>query len=245
MSFSNVYFILHKPQLPENIGLCARALKNFNFSKLRLVSPKVEFPNEKTLAASVGAKNIILSTKVFKNFEESIKDTHYIIATTSRFRKKNYKYISLSDLKKINFKKKIAFVFGSESSGLSNNEISFANYVLKFPTNKKFKSLNLSHSLVIICYEIFKILNKKGFNLKKYEQKIINKGEFNKFITFLIKKLDDIGFLQPIQKRNDMIKNIRSIFHKMNLTDKEMRILMGIIASLKEKSPIDKSKSVS
>ena len=245
MSFSNVYFILHKPQLSENIGACARALKNFNFSKLRLVSPKIDFPNEKSLATSVGAKDIILSTKVFKSFEESIKDAHYVIATTSRIRKKNYKYISINDLKKINFKKKIAIVLGSEGSGLSNNEISFANYVLKFPTNKKFKSLNLSHCLIIICYEIFKILNKKNFNLKKYEKKIIKKNEFNKFTNFLIKRLDEIGFLQPDQKRNDMIKNIRSIFHKMNLTDKEMRILMGIIASLKEKSAIDKSRSVS
>ena len=56
MSFSNVHFILYKPQLPENIGACARALKNFNFRNLSVVSPKISFPNKKALATSVGAK---------------------------------------------------------------------------------------------------------------------------------------------------------------------------------------------
>ena len=62
MSFSNIYFILHKPQLSENIGACARALKNFNFRNLILINPKVSFPNDKILATSVGAKEIIKNT---------------------------------------------------------------------------------------------------------------------------------------------------------------------------------------
>ena len=52
-------------------------------------------------------------------------------------------------------------MFGPENSGLSNKDISFSNYILQIPTSKKFKSLNLSHSVTIICYEIFKFLNKK------------------------------------------------------------------------------------
>ena len=90
MSFSNVYFVLFKPQLSENIGACARALKNFNFKNLAIVSPKINFPNEKIFATCVGAKDIINSTKIYNNFEDSIKDVHCVIATSSRMRKKNY-----------------------------------------------------------------------------------------------------------------------------------------------------------
>ena len=104
MSFSNVHFILFKPQLAENIGACARALKNFNFTKLKLVSPKISFPNEKVFATSVGAKDIINSSKIYSNFEDAIKDTNCVIATSSRIRKKNYKYLSINELKKIDFK---------------------------------------------------------------------------------------------------------------------------------------------
>ena len=65
MSFSNISFILHKPQLSENIGACARALKNFNFKKLVIVNPKPIFPNDKIIATSVGAKDIIKNSKEF------------------------------------------------------------------------------------------------------------------------------------------------------------------------------------
>ena len=236
MSFSNVHFILFKPQLAENIGACARALKNFNFFKLKLVSPKTSFPNEKILATSVGAKDIIKSSKIYKNFEDAIKDVDLVIGTSSRIRKKNYKYLSLSELKKIDFKKKIAIVFGPEASGLTNNELSYANYLIKLPTNNNFQSLNLSHCVMLFCYEIFKILNKKNNRFSsRYKSKTINKKDLNKFVNFLISSLDQIGFLQPDHKRKSMIQNLRTIFHKMNLSNKEMRLLLGIFSSLKDK----------
>ena len=63
MSFSNIYFILHKPQLSENIGACARALKNFNFKNLILINSKVSYPNDKILATSAGAKDVIQKSR--------------------------------------------------------------------------------------------------------------------------------------------------------------------------------------
>jgi len=236
MSLENIHFILVRPQMGENIGSVARAIKNFNIKHLRIVNPRCHWPNQKALATSVGAKDIIYSSKIYSNFEDAIKNINCVIATSSRIRKKNYKYLSINELKKIDFKKKIAIIFGPEASGLTNNELSYANYVIKLPTNNKFQSLNLSHCVILLCYEIFKILNKKNkkFN-SKYKNKLINKKDLNKFVNFLVNSLDQIGFLQPDHKRKSMIENIRTIFHKMNLSDKEMRILLGIIGSLKDK----------
>ena len=152
MSNNNISFILHKPQLSENIGACARAIKNFDFQKMIVVDPKPIFPNDKILATSVGAKDVINKSKTFKDLKSALKNIDIVIATSARFRNKNIKHIQLEDLKKIDFKKKIAFLFGSEASGLSNNEISYCNYTLQIPTNPKFKSLNLSHSLIIIAH---------------------------------------------------------------------------------------------
>ena len=78
MSNSNISFILHKPQLSENIGACARAIKNFNFKKFILINPKPIFPNDKILATSVGAKNIINQSKVYKNVEKAIENLSLI-----------------------------------------------------------------------------------------------------------------------------------------------------------------------
>ena len=111
---SSVSFILHKPQLSENIGACARAIKNFNFDKLAVINPKPVFPNDKIIATSVGAKEIIKNCKVYENLESAIKNIDYLIATSSRFRNKNIKHISLNELSKIDFSKKVAFLFGSK-----------------------------------------------------------------------------------------------------------------------------------
>ena len=74
MSLNNITFILHKPQLSENIGACARGMKNFNFHKLFIIDPKPIFPNDKILATSVGAKNIISQTNVFDNLDPALKN---------------------------------------------------------------------------------------------------------------------------------------------------------------------------
>ena len=162
MSKNNISFILHKPQLSENIGACARALKNFSFKKLVLINPKPIFPNDKILATSVGAKDIIKKSKNYNNLEKALSKIDIVIATSARFRNKNIKHINLQDLKKINFKKNIGFIFGSEASGLSNNEISYANYTLQIPTNPDFKSLNLSHSLIIIAQYVDSIVQSRS-----------------------------------------------------------------------------------
>ena len=109
MNKSKVTFILHKPQLSENIGACARAIKNFNFQKLYLIDPKPIFPNDKILATSVGAKDIIKKSKVFNNLESSLGDIDILIATSARFRNKNIKHINLEGLRKIDFRKKLGF----------------------------------------------------------------------------------------------------------------------------------------
>ena len=101
MSSNNITFILHKPQLSENIGACARGMKNFNFQKLTVINPKPIFPNDKILATSVGAKDLIINAKVHETLESAVKKVDYVIATSARFRNKNIKHINLEDLKKI------------------------------------------------------------------------------------------------------------------------------------------------
>ena len=234
--FNNIFFILHKPQLSENIGACARAIKNFNFEKLILVDPKPSFPNDKIIATSVGAKDIIKKSKVFDSMEPAIEKIDYLIATTSRFRNKNIKHIQLEDLKKINYKKKIAFLFGSEASGLSNNEISYANYTLQIPTNPDFKSLNLSHSLIIIAQYVASLIKLKNIPFKKSKKvKSASKKEIQSMLSLCIKNLDEINFFRPKEKRPKMLENLRNIFYKMDLSDKETRILSGVFASLGKK----------
>tara|TARA_B100001121_G_scaffold216286_1_gene189761 strand:+ start:43 stop:756 length:714 start_codon:yes stop_codon:yes gene_type:complete len=236
MSINNISFILHKPQLSENIGACARAIKNFKFRKLVLINPKPIFPNDKILATSVGAKDIIKQSKNYDNLEKAISKIDIVIATSARFRNKNIKHINLDDLRKINFKKKIGFLFGSEASGLSNNEISYANYTLQIPTNPDFKSLNLSHSLIIIAQFVSSLIKLKNAPFKRSEKiKSASKKEIQSMLSLCVKNLDEINFFRPKEKRPKMLENLRNIFYKMDLSDKETRILSSVFASLGKK----------
>ena len=236
MSVNNISFILHKPQLSENIGSCARGMKNFNFNKLIVIEPKPIFPNDKILATSVGAKDIINKAKNFQNLEKSLKNIDIVIATSARFRNKNVKHIQLEDLKKINYKKKVAFLFGSEASGLSNNEISYANYTLQIPTNSDFKSLNLSHSLIIIAQYVSSIINSNVTTFKRsYKVKSASKNEIVTMANLCIKNLEEINFFKTKEKKPIMLENLRNIFYRMELSTKEIRILSGVFASLGKK----------
>jgi len=236
MSSNNISFILHKPQLSENIGACARGMKNFNFQKLIVVDPKPIFPNDKILATSVGAKNIINKAKNYESLENSLKNIDTVIATSARFRNKNIKHIQLEDLKKINYKKKVAFLFGSEASGLSNNEISYANYTLQIPTNPDFKSLNLSHSLIIIAQYVSGIINSKiSLFHKSNKVRSASKKEIVAMANLCIQNLDEINFFKSKEKKPIMLENLRNIFYRMELSTKETRILSGVFASLGKK----------
>ena len=241
MSSNNITFILHKPQLSENIGACARGMKNFNFQKLVIIDPKPIYPNDKILATSVGAKNIINKAKIYKNLEPSLKKIDCVIATSARFRNKNIKHIQLEDLKKIDFTKKVAFLFGSEASGLSNNEISYANYTLQIPSNPEFKSLNLSHSLIIIAQYVSSLIKSKNPIFKKSKKiKFAKRKDILSMANLCIQNLDQINFFKPKEKKPVMLENLRNIFYRMELSDKEIRILSGVFASLGKKRRLTK-----
>ena len=190
-------FILIRPQLGENIGACARSLKNFGFTKLHIVSPKQSWPNSKAKATSVGAYDIIKKAKIYNSVHEAISDFNIIISLSARQRDINKKHISINQfLKMIKSKKntKFGLMFGPEASGLSNEDLSLSNYVLQIPTSNKFKSLNLSHSVTLICYEIYKSINFNKFKKDTKKIKISSKRRISSLLFHLQKLLEKKRF---------------------------------------------------
>ena len=231
-------FILVKTQLGENIGACARSMKNFGFSKLHIVSPKINFPNHKVKATSVGAYDIINKAKIFDNVEKAIEPFNLVIALSARRRDINKKHISLNNFQNIIKKKQnlnIGFMFGPEASGLSNQDLSFSNYVMQIPTSTKFKSLNLSHSLTVISYEIFKLMNETKAKNNNLNLKISSKAKITNIVRHLVSLLEKKNFFTPNEKKHSMLLNINNLIYKLQPNDKELRILASIISSLSRK----------
>jgi tRNA/rRNA methyltransferase len=231
-------FILVNPQLGENIGACARALKNFGFSNLNIVAPRDPWPNTKARMTSVGAFNIIQKTKLYKNVTDAVKNFDLVFASTARTRDVNKKHISIINFVKIISKHKkshIGIMFGPEASGLSNYDLSLSNFIIQIPTSKKLKSLNLSHAVIVICYEIYKSLNLAKFKKEKMLTKLSSKSSIKNLIKFLENMLDNKKFFKPLEKKKSMILNINNIFGRLELSDKELRILFSIFSALNRK----------
>ena len=231
-------FILVNPQLGENIGACARALKNFGFSNLNIVAPRDPWPNTKARMTSVGAYNIVQKAKVYKNISEAVKKFDLVFAATARQRDINKKHISIINFVKFLSKYKkanIGIMFGAEASGLSNHDLSLSNFIIQIPTSKKLTSLNLSHAVIVICYEIYKSLNFSEFKKEKVLTKLTSKSSIKNLIKYLEKMLDNKKFFKPPEKKKSMILNINNIFGRLELSNKELRILFSIFSSLSRK----------
>ena len=232
---NRVGFVLIKPQLPENIGFCARALKNFGFKKLDLVQPKEKWPNRKAVATSVGANDILKKTKIYSDIKSAVNSYDIVYASSARKRDINKKHLSfkqfIESIKK-NKNKNIGVIFGPEASGLSNEDITHSNYIFKIPVSKSFESINLSHSLILVCFELFKALKPGYLKKQKKLTDIASKKNFNTFFDFLENKLEEKGFFNPKEKKKTMLMNLRNIFGRMQLSNKELRILSSVFSKL-------------
>jgi len=231
----NPTIILVRPQLSENIGMAARAMDNFGLSKLFIVNPRDGWPSKKAETSAKHADKIIKKAKVYNHLDDAVSNFDLVIATSNRKRfltKKTYDNFNILQKKIIDFKS-IAILFGPENSGLSNQDIRLANFLFNIPTNNSNKSLNLSHAVSLMSYELSK-LNKISTNekLPPFDSKV-SKLELSNFLNFLINDLDSSGFFRPEEKKASMIDNIYSIYNKIGLSKKELRMLWGMHKKLK------------
>ena len=213
---------------------------NFNFKEVRLVSPKFSLDHEKIKPLAAGAVKVIENSKLFKTLEDAIKDLNFIFAFSARKRTIKKENLNISglirEMKLLDQKNKIGIVFGPENSGLNNQHLSLVDRLVYINANDKFSSLNLSHSVILFCYEWSKNFENKKSILKKSNNLLAKKKEFLVFINQLETKLEKKGFFKTLE-RKDIIKNkIRNIFNRNNLTKNEVDMLLGIINSLDRKN---------
>ena len=227
--------VLVNTQLPENLGATARSMLNFQFERLRVINPKFSLDNEKIIPVCAGADKVIKKIKVFEKFSDSIKDFNYVIATSNRVRSQKKNEISFRKLKEIILKNfKVAIVFGPEKSGLDNEDLSLCDYTIKINSNQKFSSLNLSHAVAIVCYNLFTLLSKKGdSNKEKLIENVAKKNELLSFYKILEETLDNSNFFNVKERKKITFQKIKNIFCKYKMSSEEVRTLISIFKKIK------------
>jgi tRNA/rRNA methyltransferase len=223
--------ILVSPQMGENIGAGARAMKNFGATDLRIVTPRDGWPNPKAEAMAVGAVDIIHNAKVYKSLGEAVADLEYLYATTAQSRAMNKKCVSLKNLLAQDVgARRVGVMFGRESSGLTNEEISYANEIITIDTSE-FSSLNIAQAVGLVCYELFKMPLDKANTTNSIE--LCTKGELKYFFDHLFTELDKTKLFRDEDRSVYMRQNIMNIFNRVDkLSHTEVQALRGVVAAL-------------
>ena len=182
----NLNVVLVEPNGPLNVGSIARLCSNFEVNELRIVSPKCDVFSLEAKRMALKGQSYLKNCKKFNSIEEAIVDCDLVVATCGRIDlSKNIKCESpekiskwISTFEGIN---NLAILFGREDRGLTNRELLFAHKIFNINTSQIYPSLNLSHAVAIILYE----LSKSSTGNQKKKKKFLTLHHQNKFMTLL------------------------------------------------------------
>ncbi len=245
--------VLVRPQLAVNIGMCARAMANFGLTDLRLVSPREGWPRtgayrKGAYAAAAGAVHLLEKAKLFDSVEEAVADLNYVYAATARERGQAKPILlpraAMSDTAvRIAAGEQHGILFGPERTGLDNDDVALADAILTFPVNPAYASLNLAQAVLLSAYEYFSAAHGQIAPFEIIERSPPAQREMVlSFFEFLEGHLEERGFFRPVSKRPVMQRNLRNMFHRMQLTQQDVRTWWGMIVRLIE-GPRDKPQT--
>ena len=230
--------VLVRPQLADNIGACARAMANGGLFHLRLVAPRDGWPQHKAWRNSSGAHRILDEAQVFDSVAEAVADLHRVFATCPRPRHIIKPVLTARgaavELRAIGARAlRAGVLFGPERAGLDNDDMAHADALVRYPLNPAFLSLNLAQAVMVVAYEWWLVDDGTSPRaLMTNETRVATKAELENFLTHLVDQLDACGFLRNLPKRPGMVRNIRHLFERGEVTEQELRTLHGVVTEL-------------
>ncbi len=241
--------LLLRPQLGENIGMVARAMLNMGLTELRLVNPREGWPNEAAIKPSSGALPDAVRVDVFGSLADAAKDLHKLWATTARPRDMTMAvqtpHAAITEVHSlIQQGQKVGLMFGREATGMSNDEIVFADKIITVPLNSGFSSLNLAQAVLLMAWEWRKANDNTKDEVINYGEDVLmaTKKDLQRLFDHLEFELDQAGFFKTAEKKPIIARNLRNIFERAELSQNEVRALRGMVAALTRRHEIPKEK---
>lgn len=231
--------ILVRPQLAENVGTAARAMMNCALADLRLVCPREDWLAEKAIAAASGAETVLRHARAFESTEAAVADVHRVYATTARRRDlikpvMTPRHAAAVIRTAADGGQRSAVLFGPERTGLENEDVALADAVVEVPLNPAHPSLNLAQAVLLVGYEWFQAgTDRPPVDLITNGAEMADRAMLMAFFRHLEAELDACGFLRHADKRAGMVRNLRSLFERAELTEPEVRTLHGVVKELR------------
>jgi len=237
-SLDSIRIIMVDTSHPGNIGGAARALKAMGLSQLNLVRPK-KFPHADATARAAGADDMLATTKVFDDIDSAITGCGLVIAASARLRNLSWPVVTPREaasraMAAAANNTQVAFLFGNEQSGLSNDELSRSHYHVQIPTDDNFSSLNLAAAIQVIVYELR--MQTLQFDDQKVDTRdLATADDMKRLYDHLQDTLENVGYLDP-ENPGKLMHRLRRLFSRAQLEQDEIHILRGILRGIERES---------
>jgi len=227
----NVTVVLNRPKYPGNIGSAARCAKNMGIENLLVVSD-IDYDQEKIRQMSTHlASDVVDRIRYERDLARALSGFQYIVATTARVGRGRPAFQTpreaAAKLVEISRKNRVALLFGAEDAGLTNEELRYGHMLVHIPVSERFRSINLSHAVMILCYEIFTAASDK----KTFAPRLATAGELEGMYGHIKEVSLRIGFINP-QNPEYWMTSIRRLLSRVELRSREVKIIRGFCRQL-------------
>ncbi|RLI50730.1 MAG: RNA methyltransferase [Candidatus Thorarchaeota archaeon] len=231
---SNIVVVLVEPESPGNVGFTARAMANFGVTTLRIVrcDPRTD---DEAVMFSVHARDVLEGAEIHPSLKSAISDTHAAWAATARAGGNHSVTRALVRLGELPnptaLDGRIALVFGRESSGLTNEEISQCDLAFTIPVSERYSSMNLSHAVAVVLYDLF-LRYSESAGIPRARQRPAERWEKQQACKFFDEIIDEVpikDFRRPIAKQV-----FRNLVGRAFMTGREITTLIGTIRKIRD-----------
>ena len=230
MRTEQLHIVLVEPQGAANVGGVARAMKNFGFSSLRLVRPRMDHLAPAARHMAVSAADLLDRAEIHDSLVSALADSHYAIGTTRRFGKYREDFLlptqAATVLSGLVDGTVAALVFGREDSGLTTDELDLCQGLLTIPTHAALASMNLAQAVTVCLYETSMALSSAPTLPEKSEEPAVGESIEAMFVH-MRQTLLAAEFLDP-QNPDHLVRSFRRMFGRAGLSEREVRILHGL-----------------
>ena len=229
--FNRIRIVLCQTSHPGNIGSTARAMKTMGLNRLYLVRPK-HFPDSEANALAVNAADVLETAVVTQTLEEAIADCHFIIGVSGKQRSLSQQVATVrevaADVNNMAMYHEVALVFGTEMSGLSNEEADRCHMLATIPANPEYTSLNLAQAVQIMCYELRMAITSGELHYDDKPVELATQEDLERFYEHMREVLEHIGYINPRAPKK-LFERLRRLYGRTRLEKEEVNLLRGIL----------------